>query len=41
MSQIYLGTTYIFTDNTGMQVNQTIVFPTALSNADITALTTI
>jgi hypothetical protein len=41
MAQVYLGIRYSLTDNTGMQVNQTIVFPTALSGTDLIALTTI
>jgi hypothetical protein len=41
MSQVYLGVRYSLTDNTGMQINQTIVFPTALSGTDLIALTTI
>jgi hypothetical protein len=39
MAQVYLGIRYSFTDNTGMQVNQTIVFPTALTNAELAQLT--
>ena len=41
MSQLYLGIRYSFTDNTGMQVNESIVFPTALSGTDLISLTTI
>jgi hypothetical protein len=41
MSQIYLGIRYSLTDNTGMQVNQTIVFPTALTSTELASLTTI
>ena len=41
MSQLYLGIRYSITDNTGMTVNESIVFPTALSGTDLIALTTI
>ena len=41
MSQLYLGIRYSLSDNTGMQVNETIVFPTALSNTELQAITTI
>jgi hypothetical protein len=41
MSQIYLGIRYSLTDNSGIKVNQTIVFPTALTNAELASLTTI
>jgi hypothetical protein len=41
MAQVYLGIRYSLTDNTGMQVNQTIVFPTALTSTELVSLTTI
>ena len=41
MSQIYLGQRFSIEDQTQIQVNQTIVFPTALSGTDLIALTTI
>jgi hypothetical protein len=41
MSQIYLGQRYSLTDQAQTQVNQSIVFPTALSGTDLIVLTTI
>ena len=41
MSQIYLNQRFSQTDQAEMQVNQSIVFPTALTNAELASLTTI
>jgi hypothetical protein len=41
MVQIYLNQRYSQTDFSQMQVNQTIVFPTALTNAELASLTTL
>ena len=41
MSQIYLGQRYSFSDQSQIQVNETIVFPTALSGTELISLTTI
>ena len=41
MVQIYFGQRYTQTDQTQIQINQSIVFPTALSGTDLIALTTI
>ena len=41
MAQIYLGQKFNLTSQSQIQVNQTILFPTALSNTDLISLTTI
>ena len=41
MAEIYLGQRYTEVQQTQMQVNQTIIFPTALTNAELASLTTI
>ena len=41
MSQIYIGQRYSISNQSQIQVNETIVFPTALSGTELIALTTI